>query len=151
MNMYHSAMLRNLTGRSTPRLVLFNHPYHNNSQDILHQSSVSTLLRPATYGLDKGGEAIIIEALTGILVPLALSFHAASFVGLPITERTSKFKHLQIMTGVPGAVYWVGNFVFDFLLTLAVVMIFVFAIYLNNSYLVGLEYIGEYVVPAADA
>lgn len=141
VNMFHSALLRNLTGRSTSRLVLLNHPYYNGSNG-LHNRSKAPFLTTSKHGLPEGKEEVILEVLKGIFLPLALCFHAASFVTFPIAERISRFKHLQMITGVAGGVYWTSNFIFDLSVNLSVSMVFIIAIYFNNSYLVGWEYIG---------
>ncbi|KAL1475491.1 hypothetical protein MTO96_019608 [Rhipicephalus appendiculatus] len=92
-------------------------------------------------GLPLSADALLIEVLMGIFTPLALCFHAASFVVYPIAERCSKFKHLQMMTGVSGAVYWLSNFIFDTLLAASCAVIFVPTIFYSHRYTQKAEYI----------
>ncbi|KAH7985664.1 hypothetical protein HPB52_025482 [Rhipicephalus sanguineus] len=151
VNMYHSALLRNITQRPTARFLLYNHPYSNDTlaehhsaddddsdiQDL--QASVQSKLFIA--GLPLSADALLIEVLMGIFTPLALCFHAASFVVYPIVERCSKFQHLQMMTGVSGAVYWLSNFIFDTLLAASCAVIFVPTICFSHRYTQKAEYI----------
>ena len=46
---------------------------------------------------------------------LALSFVPASFVVFLISERVTKAKHLQVVSGLGLSTYWIGNFVWDLL------------------------------------
>ena len=48
-----------------------------------------------------------------MFVLFALAFVPASFVVFLIAERTSKAKHLQIVSGVNPAIYWIANFSWD--------------------------------------
>ncbi|XP_063003331.1 phospholipid-transporting ATPase ABCA7 [Elgaria multicarinata webbii] len=57
--------------------------------------------------------ATSVDVLVSICVMFALSFVPASFVLFLIEERVSKSKHLQIVSGMKPAVYWLGNFAWD--------------------------------------
>ncbi|KAH6941850.1 hypothetical protein HPB50_023656 [Hyalomma asiaticum] len=141
VNLYHSALLRNITGRPAARFVLINQPYSNETgrrrgradekQDLqlLLQSKLIFI------GTPLNADALLVEVLMGIFMPLALCFHAASFVVFPIMELCSEFKHLQLMTGVSGLVYWLSNFVFDTVLAAACAFIFVPTICFSHRYL----------------
>ncbi|XP_078733168.1 phospholipid-transporting ATPase ABCA1-like [Lampetra fluviatilis] len=54
-----------------------------------------------------------IDVVVAICVIFAMSFVPASFVLFLIQERVSKAKHLQFVSGVNPAVYWICNFVWD--------------------------------------
>ena len=56
----------------------------------------------------------IIDVLVAISVIFAMSFIPASFVIFLIDERTSNSKHLQFVSGVNPAIYWVSTYVWDF-------------------------------------
>ena len=58
-----------------------------------------------------------------ILFPITVPFIGASYVMFPISERVSKAKLLQLMTGLSSTVFWLSSFVFDLLNHLLVVMI----------------------------
>ncbi|KAJ8008300.1 hypothetical protein DPEC_G00103410 [Dallia pectoralis] len=53
------------------------------------------------------------DVVVSICVIFAMSFIPASFVLFLIQERVSKAKHLQFVSGVNPAVYWVANFAWD--------------------------------------
>ncbi|CAG5929271.1 unnamed protein product, partial [Menidia menidia] len=53
------------------------------------------------------------DVVVSICVIFAMSFIPASFVLFLIQERVSKAKHLQFVSGVNPAVYWLTNFVWD--------------------------------------
>ncbi len=42
-----------------------------------------------------------------------MSFVPASFVVFLVTERASKAKHLQFVSGVDPVIYWLSNYVWD--------------------------------------
>ncbi|XP_038055942.1 retinal-specific phospholipid-transporting ATPase ABCA4-like [Patiria miniata] len=50
---------------------------------------------------------------TAIFVVFALAFVPASFVVFLITERESKSKHLQIVSGISPTTYWVSTLIWD--------------------------------------
>ncbi|XP_077355005.1 phospholipid-transporting ATPase ABCA1 [Festucalex cinctus] len=53
------------------------------------------------------------DVVVSICVIFAMSFIPASFVLFLIQERVSKSKHLQFVSGVNPAVYWLANFAWD--------------------------------------
>lgn len=53
--------------------------------------------------------------LSLIMLPVALTFLGASYILFPIHEIQSKSKHLQLMTGLPLWLFWLGNLLFDLL------------------------------------
>uniref|UniRef100_A0A672G6Q6 P-type phospholipid transporter n=1 Tax=Salarias fasciatus TaxID=181472 RepID=A0A672G6Q6_SALFA len=53
------------------------------------------------------------DVVVSICVIFAMSFIPASFVLFLIQERVNKAKHLQFVSGVNPAVYWLANFVWD--------------------------------------
>ena len=55
------------------------------------------------------------DLTTAINVIIALSFVPAGFLVFLVTERANKSKHLQFVTGCNPAVYWLANFVFDYI------------------------------------
>ncbi|XP_010285758.1 PREDICTED: retinal-specific ATP-binding cassette transporter, partial [Phaethon lepturus] len=54
-----------------------------------------------------------VDAVVAICVIFAMSFIPASFVLYLIQERVSKAKHLQFVSGVSPAIYWLTNFMWD--------------------------------------
>ncbi|KAM9379360.1 retinal-specific phospholipid-transporting ATPase ABCA4 [Phaethornis superciliosus] len=54
-----------------------------------------------------------VDAVVAICVIFAMSFIPASFVLYLIQERVTKAKHLQFVSGVSPAIYWITNFMWD--------------------------------------
>ncbi|CAL1274960.1 unnamed protein product [Larinioides sclopetarius] len=98
----------------------------------------TALLRHIT---NAGSISLVIEAFTpvsnkyrylegyfpgwiDIFVPLAFTFLSLSSILSPFHEKTTKAKLLQLMCGVPSAMYWIVNFLWDYSLY------FVFCIFL---------------------
>ncbi|XP_069645365.1 retinal-specific phospholipid-transporting ATPase ABCA4 isoform X4 [Haliaeetus albicilla] len=54
-----------------------------------------------------------VDAVVAICVIFAMSFIPASFVLYLIQERVTKAKHLQFVSGVSPAIYWLTNFMWD--------------------------------------
>ncbi|RWS13138.1 ATP-binding cassette sub-family A member 1-like protein [Dinothrombium tinctorium] len=63
-------------------------------------------------------------------IPISMAFITAAFVLIPINERVSKAKLVQLMTGTNKFLFWFSHFVFDFSLhviaSLAFMLIFWF-------------------------
>eukprot|EP00794_Sanderia_malayensis_P015936 gene15936-17537_t len=53
------------------------------------------------------------DVVIAIFVIIAMSFVPASFVIFLVTERVSKAKHLQFVSGVDPITYWLTNFLWD--------------------------------------
>lgn len=67
----------------------------------------------AAVRLFMGRAASSTDVVVSICVIFAMSFIPASFVLFLIQERVSKAKHLQFVSGVNPAVYWLANFAWD--------------------------------------
>ena len=78
------------------------------------------------------------------------TFTVATYVLLPITESRTKFKLLQMMSGLHPAVYWMANFLFD--LTIHVICCFIYTsvyyIFDSDQYFIGSEnaFISKYLM-----
>jgi hypothetical protein len=74
-----------------------------------------------------------ISGFFGALVfTIALSFKFASIISFIVKEREDKSKHQQIVSGMNIAAYWLGNFVYDYILYL-ILAIFAFLMCLALS------------------
>ena len=51
--------------------------------------------------------------LIAIFVIVAMSFVPASFVVFLVYERATNAKHLQLVSGMNRAVYWIANYTWD--------------------------------------
>lgn len=54
-----------------------------------------------------------VDVLVSICVVFAMSFVPASFTLVLIEERITRAKHLQLVSGLPQTLYWLGNFLWD--------------------------------------
>ncbi|GFW78823.1 ATP-binding cassette sub-family A member 3 [Trichonephila clavipes] len=80
--------------------------------------------------------SMMSRVMSIVFMPLALGFLSASFILVPIHERTSKSKLLQLMTGVPAVIYWIATFVWDYLVWIVVsfLLIIPFAIFSHYAF-----------------
>ncbi|XP_064477189.1 phospholipid-transporting ATPase ABCA1-like [Ornithodoros turicata] len=146
VSMYHTAVLRNVTGSRKISFVPINKPFMNDTQ-APELTSFEELLSvfKSGFGTPKDTttrERIVLNLMTAVFVPLSLCFHAASFVVYPISERITRFKHLQLMTGLPGSLYWFSNFTFDVMLVVLCAIPFIPAMLFNHRILIGAEFTG---------
>ncbi|XP_055936421.1 retinal-specific phospholipid-transporting ATPase ABCA4-like [Argiope bruennichi] len=112
----HTALLRNLT--SSGSISLTNAPFPELRLFIVQ------------------GRDVTIRILAIVFVPLAFGFLSASFTLLPIHERDTKAKLLQIMSGIPAAIYWIAMFFWDFLVhfIVCILMIIPYAIFVHYAF-----------------
>ncbi|CAL1281881.1 unnamed protein product, partial [Larinioides sclopetarius] len=71
-----------------------------------------------------------------VLVPLTFAFLTASFALLPIHERATKAKLLQLMCGVPGVLYWTTMFLWDYLVhcVVCILLIIPYAVLVHYAF-----------------
>ncbi|XP_055936662.1 retinal-specific phospholipid-transporting ATPase ABCA4-like [Argiope bruennichi] len=112
----HTALLRNIT--SSGSISLTNDPFPE--------------LR--IFVVEDVGEIYRILAI--VFVPLAFGFVSASYILLPIYERETKAKLLQMMSGIPAAVYWIAMFYWDVMVhfVVCIVMIIPYAIFVHYAF-----------------
>lgn len=60
-------------------------------------------------------------------------FAVGAYIHFPLTERVSKAKQLQLMTGLRPYLYWLSCYTFDLFLYLGVVLISIIAILITDS------------------
>ncbi|XP_068444522.1 phospholipid-transporting ATPase ABCA1-like [Clinocottus analis] len=76
------------------------------------------------------------DVVVSICVIFAMSFIPASFVLFLIQERVNKAKHLQFVSGVNPAVYWLANFAWDMCnyIVPCVIVIVIFLCFQQKAY-----------------
>uniref|UniRef100_A0A452I392 P-type phospholipid transporter n=1 Tax=Gopherus agassizii TaxID=38772 RepID=A0A452I392_9SAUR len=78
---------------------------------------ITAINHPLNLTKEQLSEVIVlttsVDAVVAICVIFAMSFIPASFVLYLIQERVTKAKHLQFVSGVSPAVYWLTNFIWD--------------------------------------
>ncbi|XP_032400407.1 phospholipid-transporting ATPase ABCA1 isoform X3 [Etheostoma spectabile] len=101
LSVANNAILRgNLPAGQDPRqygITVSNHPLN------LTKEQLTSIAMAATS----------TDLVVSICVIFAMSFIPASFVLFLIQERVNKAKHLQFVSGVNPAVYWLANFAWD--------------------------------------
>ncbi|XP_038934573.1 ATP-binding cassette sub-family A member 7 isoform X2 [Rattus norvegicus] len=87
------------------------------SGSVRHAHSITTLNHPLNLTKEQLSEATLIassvDVLVSICVVFAMSFVPASFTLVLIEERITRAKHLQLVSGLPQTLYWLGNFLWD--------------------------------------
>uniref|UniRef100_A0A3B4X364 P-type phospholipid transporter n=1 Tax=Seriola lalandi dorsalis TaxID=1841481 RepID=A0A3B4X364_SERLL len=82
-----------------------------------HQYGISVSNHPLNLTKEQLSYAAMATTSTDVVVSIcvifAMSFIPASFVLFLIQERVNKAKHLQFVSGVNPAVYWLANFAWD--------------------------------------
>ncbi|KAM9717085.1 phospholipid-transporting ATPase ABCA1 isoform 2-T3 [Menidia menidia] len=127
-------LLKNLGTRDNVKVWFYNQAWHSMvsflsvaSNGILrgnlpegqdpHQYGISVSNHPLNLTKEQLSYVAMATTSTDVVVSIcvifAMSFIPASFVLFLIQERVSKAKHLQFVSGVNPAVYWLTNFVWD--------------------------------------
>ncbi|KAM9836585.1 phospholipid-transporting ATPase ABCA1 [Aulostomus maculatus] len=120
----NNAILRgNLPAGRDPRqygISVSNHPLNLTKQQLSYVALASTST----------------DVVVSICVIFAMSFIPASFVLFLIQERVNKAKHLQFVSGVNPAVYWLANFAWDMCNYIfpCVIVIVIFVCFQQKSY-----------------
>ncbi|GBO24549.1 ATP-binding cassette sub-family A member 17, partial [Araneus ventricosus] len=109
-------------------------------QNTVNGGSISLTNAPlpelqSGYSIDIGGKLMVIIMAT-VFVPLALGFLSASFTLVPIHERATKAKLLQLMSGIPAVMYWTAMFLWDYLVhcIACIFMIIPYAIFAHYAF-----------------
>ena len=78
---------------------------------------------------------LILSFLASIFVLVPFCYIPASFVSFLVKERSSKAKHLQLISGVASNMYWIATYMWDMSLftILALFVLCAFAIYGTQS------------------
>lgn len=128
--------VRKLFLRDSARVWFSNRGFHAmpafiNAMDnaILRASITPEMGDPAAYGITAITHPLNVtknvlnldsikqgtDTIIAIFVIIAMSFVPASFVVFLVMERTTKAKHIQFVSGVNPVLYWLSNYVWDFL------------------------------------
>ncbi|XP_064201003.1 phospholipid-transporting ATPase ABCA1-like isoform X1 [Anguilla rostrata] len=106
----------------------------------LREYGISTANHPLNLTKEQLSFAALATTSTDVVVSIcvifAMSFIPASFVLFLIQERVSKAKHLQFVSGVNPAVYWVANFAWDMCnyIVPCVIVIVIFLCFQQKAY-----------------
>ncbi|KAF5274077.1 hypothetical protein FQR65_LT04475 [Abscondita terminalis] len=67
------------------------------------------------------------------LFPLGIFLFSSVFLMIPIVEKSSKSKHLQIMSGVNSITYWTTHYAWDLLIHTVMIFIIIWIVYLYGN------------------
>ncbi|XP_064477790.1 phospholipid-transporting ATPase ABCA3-like isoform X2 [Ornithodoros turicata] len=142
-NMYHTAVYRNLSTKQNWHITLTNYPF----EDVKDQAEDSFRMQHGSIVSDHEENLFVarnglLRVVHSLVISLAMSFHSASYIFLPVLERVNGVKHLQLMTGMPGYIFWAGNLLFDGFFAVVHGGIFTAAIFWNHSYITS-PYVGS--------
>lgn len=123
VNLITNSMLDFLSGGGgTKRIEVINHPLTSGMQEIYDAASPDPFFSE------------VAPFVVGVLVSIGLALLAASFVVMPIEERKSKCKQLQLMTGVNPFVFWGSAFTWDYFQTLICISVMVACLFIFEDY-----------------
>ncbi|XP_029932419.1 phospholipid-transporting ATPase ABCA1 [Myripristis murdjan] len=127
-------LLKKLGTRNNIKVWFYNQAWHgvvsflNVANNAILRGSLPTGQDPRQYGISVSSHPLNLtkeqlsylalaatstDMVVSICVIFAMSFIPASFVLFLIQERVSKAKHLQFVSGVNPAIYWLANFAWD--------------------------------------
>ncbi|CAI8011243.1 Phospholipid-transporting ATPase ABCA1 [Geodia barretti] len=106
LNAFHNVFLKQVMGEEWS-ITAYNHPLPRTEQAKEDQTSFS-----AFYGL-----------AVSVLGCFGFAFLISSFVVFPVQERECKAKHLQFVSGVNAVIYWLGNYAWDLINALVIVIL----------------------------
>ncbi|XP_072373374.1 phospholipid-transporting ATPase ABCA1-like [Scyliorhinus torazame] len=124
LNVMNNAILRTHLAKgedpSTYGITAINHPLNLTKEQISEVALMTTS----------------VDVLVSICVIFAMSFVPASFVVFLIQERVTKAKHMQLISGVKPAMYWLTNYVWDMCnyVVPATLVILIFVCFQQKSY-----------------
>eukprot|EP00659_Diplonema_papillatum_P019733 gene19733-30410_t len=127
LDAFWNAMLRYQNpNASTARIITKNHPlpFSRHEQKVIDS-------------------ALVI--VTGIFIMIPFTFIPSNFVSFIVKERECKAKHVQVVSGVHIAAYWISNFAFD-LMAYGTTMFIAFVVFLGDD---RTEFIGDWPTAAA--
>ncbi|GBM64814.1 hypothetical protein AVEN_75400-1 [Araneus ventricosus] len=116
----HTALLRNVT--DTGSITLTNAPL------------------PVLKVMYTNAQGAMARILAAIFIPLAFAYVSACFVLLPVHERTTKAKLLQLMNGISATMYWGAMFLWDYLVFFIISILFI----IPYAIFADLEFFGKY-------
>jgi ABC-type multidrug transport system ATPase subunit len=95
----------------TNSLPAYRNLLHNTLLTMKHpNSTINMTHRPLPQSRS---QKALAGSTIAFMICIALSFIPSNFATFITQERTMGFKHLQVMSGIPKAVYWASNWVFD--------------------------------------
>lgn len=122
--------------------------FYNGIAGLVANATVSFATHPLPFSARQSATISGIQNLiAGIFILIPFTFIPSTYVAFVVKERSSKAKHLQMVSGVNYLAYWAANFVFDlvsFFVT-EILALIIFAIFARTEY-IGSEAIGATIL-----
>ncbi|XP_037513399.2 phospholipid-transporting ATPase ABCA3-like [Rhipicephalus sanguineus] len=111
-SLMNSALLRYFSGDTTAVFRMRLRAFSRRAVGEPEAESVAhTVVRDTTPFVERGLRSF--SPWRKVLLPPIMGLAGAAFVVAPVAETASGSKQLQLMTGVPGLVYWLSHYLFD--------------------------------------
>lgn len=127
VNMYSNALLQKLSGNNESYISTVNEPIHIDNMNVCDE---------------RLGMALVFLWIT-TFTP-GLLYLIGYFIALPLNERVSGIKHLQMMTKLSPIMYWVTCFIWDYFCYIIVVLLTLAGMYFldKNDIFTGSNEVG---------
>ncbi|XP_023240811.1 ATP-binding cassette sub-family A member 1-like [Centruroides sculpturatus] len=125
-NLLTSSLLRFVTEDDKSNIEIINHPFN-------FQTDLETYIKNDFKS----------KLSSQFLVSLALTFLSSVFVIFPHHERISKSKLLQKICGINGFIYWMMNFVWDFIIVIVSTILLLLPLIIYNGLQSTIDVNGE--------
>lgn len=112
-----SALLRKISGDPDAQIKTVLRPLKMHNDTIASRSADN--LRYA----DELSTLLSSRVLRMVLLPATTSVVAASFVLFPIEDRVTNSKTMQLISGVHPFIYWLGNYIWDMVVSLVALLV----------------------------
>lgn len=122
-----STLLRKISGDRDAQIMTVLRPFKKNNDTIASRSADN--LRYA----DELSTVLSSRVLRMVLLPATTSVVAASFVLFPIEDRVTNSKTMQLISGVHPFIYWLGNYIWDMVLSLVALLVLFFPVLICHS------------------
>lgn len=125
-----SVLLQKVAGDPEAHVVTVLRPVKKQNDTITSRKSENS-----RYA-DELASLLSSRVLRMVLLPATTSVVAASFVLFPIDDRVTNSKTMQLLSGVHPFIYWLGNYVWDMVLSLvALLVLFIPVLYCHSEFI----------------
>ncbi|XP_075741268.1 phospholipid-transporting ATPase ABCA3 [Rhipicephalus microplus] len=122
-----TALLRKISGDDDAMMVTVLRPLRTDNDTVASHGAQN--LRYA----DELSALLSSRVLRMVLLPATTSVVAASFVLFPIEDRVTNSKTMQLVSGVHPFIYWLGNYVWDMVLSLGALLVLFIPMFICHS------------------
>jgi len=90
------------------------------------------IINQIDFGQDEDSQRFIKLMFISVFVIFAFCFNSSIYIALPVLERETNLKYALNVMGCRVLPYWIGTFVFDYIIFYMFVLLFVAFCYLLN-------------------